>query len=259
MILAGLCVLGFVLGQVQNRARDNFRSDILTAAIQTVVEPGASATIWTITAAGDLWAGVTNAGDMRREIERLRAMETAFRSYQESVDLLRERLSELQEMHELPTDGEHQREIAKVVGYFPLQNRITLNRGSRHGLAEHMAVMTPDGLVGWIDKVDANRSQVLLLSSPALKIAAKVLAEAPVPGFVRGETANRLVMVAVVDPDEVHAGDLVVTSGFSETIPEGLPIGTVIDVHKDQQRGAWRVLVLPHVGTGTFNEVYVLK
>ena len=38
-----------------------------------------------------------------------------------------------------------------------------------------------------------------------------------------------------------------------------IAIGTGIDVHKDRQFGTWRVLVLPHVGTGTFNEEYDLK
>ena len=246
------------MGQVQNRARDDHRSDILTTSIQAVVNPGASATVWTITAAGDLWAGVSDARSMRKEIERLRAMEMAFRRYQESVDLLGERLSSLQAMHDLPTDSGRQKVFARVVGNFPLQNRITLDRGSRHGLVERMPVLSADGLVGWIETVDANRSQVLLISSPALNIAAKVLADPLVHGIVRGETADRLVLEAL-EPNEVHAGELVVTSGFSETIPEGIPIGVVVDSHEDLQFGTRRILILPHVRAGTFNEVYALK
>ena len=258
MILAGLCVLGFILGQVQNRARDNHRFDVLTTVIQSVVEPGASVAVWTMTSTGDLWAGVRDARGMRVEIDRLRAMEAAFRQYQESVDLLAARLSNLQRMHDLPTDTGRVKVFARVIGNFPLQNRITLDRGSRHGLTERMAVMSAGGLVGWIETVDANRSQVLLMSSPALKIAAKVLADPLVIGIVRGETTDQLVLEAL-EPNEVHAGELVVTSGFSETIPEGIPIGVVIDSHEDRNFGTRRILILPHVRAGTFNEVYVLK
>ncbi|MCH8978530.1 MAG: rod shape-determining protein MreC [Armatimonadetes bacterium] len=260
MILAGLCVLAFVLGQVQDRARDDQRSDVLTRAIKTVVKPGASASVWAITSTGGLWNDVRDVRSSKEELERLRAMETEYQRYQESVDMLGSRLSRLQDMHDLPTYGDHTKVYAKVIGSFLLQNRITLNRGSRHGLAGHMPVVSADGLVGWIDTVDKNSSQVLLLSSPAIDVAAKVLLDPTknVPGILRGETAARLVM-QTHDSNEVRVGDMVVTSGFSETIPEGIPIGMVFRIDENQQLGTRRVLVLPHVRMGSFNEVYVLK
>ena len=61
------------------------------------------------------------------------------------------------------------------------------------------------------------------------------------------------------ESSRVSTGSSVITSGLSELIPAGIPIGIVVEAVDDKQFGTTRVFVLPHIQTGEINEVFILK
>lgn len=202
--------------------------------------------------------GVRDARSLRREVDRLKALEDAANQYQETLDRLQSRIDALNAMHGYKPEGSYQKVFARVIGYFPQQNRATIDRGSDHGIAQHMPVLAADGLVGVIETVTPGSSQVMLVTAPQIRVAAKVVGEATVPSIIRGETPTRLYL-DLLGPEPVYTGETVVTSGFSNTIPPGIRIGTVVESIDDPRFGVKRVFVLPSVHMGAVNEVYVLK
>jgi rod shape-determining protein MreC len=257
-VLAGLCILGFILGQVQTIARNDGKADFVSRTIQAIEYPAASAISSVLGFTTDFWIGVRDARALRQEVERLRAIEKTAQQYEETIDRLRSNIDSLNEMLEYKPPPPFKRVVARVIGYMPQQNRATIDRGSEQGIAPHMPVLTAGGLVGVIDTVSKNTSQVMLVTSPQIRIASMVIGTTRVPGIVRGETTSRLYM-DLLESEQVYTGESIVTSGFSATIPPGIRVGTIVESIDDPQFGVKRVFVLPSVHMGSVTEVYVLK
>lgn len=250
--------MGFILGQVQTVARNGGKVDFFSRAIQAIESPVAALTTSVLGVAEDFWIGVRDARSLRREVERLKSLDIAANQYQETVDRLKSRIDALEQMNGYVPAQPYTKVYARIVGYFPQQNRATIDRGSKDGLAPHQPVVAANGLVGVIDTVTESRSQILLVTSPQIRIAARVVGEASVPSIIRGETPTRLYL-DLLGSDPVYTGETVVTSGHSENIPAGIMIGTIVESIDDPQFGVKRVFVLPSVHMGSVDEVFVLK
>lgn len=257
MILAGLCALGFILGQAQNVSRDRGKQDFLTLSVQSVVNPGANVVTSVLTGLDNFWIGMRDAKSLKAENEQLRQMERTAGRYLETVDRLQSEIDDMRKMLDLPVPSGREKKFAKVIGYYQVQSRLTLNVGSRDGIEPYMPVVSADGLIGIIETVESRHSQVLLISSPALRISAKTIADPNVPGLLRGETADRLVM-EVLGLDEVHTGETVVTSGLTD-IPGNIHIGVVVEARSEPRYGTRRILVEPSAKIGNLSEVFVIK
>lgn len=121
-------------------------------------------------------------------------------------------------------------------------NRISINKGSNHGVEKNMAVITSKGLVGKVVSVSNFKSTVQLLSDPDRRnlVAAKVIekdsANLVAYGLIRGYDRERKALMFEIEPEEnreIKKGDIVQTSGTGGVMPPDLPIGEVIDVQPD--------------------------
>jgi len=177
----------------------------------------------------------------------------------ETVGRLNKEVDYLRSLNDLPPVGGRNKVFATVTGYFALENRITISAGADRGLRAGLPVLTAEGLVGIIQTVDKGSSQVSLLTDPNRKVGALVINRDPPPlGIIRGE--NQALLILTVDSTSpVENGDTVSTSGFSDRIPRGIPIGKVNQVYSDPTTGSKRVEVFPNVALGNVREVVVLK
>lgn len=150
---------------------------------------------------------------------------------------------------------------AEVIGYFPYENRFTLNVGWDSGVKVGQPVVAAGGLLGKIQVVTGKTSQVLLLASPepSNRIGALALRNPPSAGLLRGESSATFVLEFSDPKAPVATGDLVVTAGFSEHIPRGIPIGRVIQVDDNVEFGKRQARVYPSASIGNVREVFVLK
>ena len=247
-----------MLGQLQTVAKNKGHTDFVTRAVQSV-ESWPAGEINAVLAFGqNISTGVRDAHRLRQENAELRAIAQSAEIYNEAIDRVQKQIDALNAMVGYDAPGPFQKVFAGVVGYFPNENRITLDKGSDDGIKPHMPVVAAGGLVGIVETVDKSRSQVLLVTSRAIRVAAKILAQPDVPGILRGETQNRLVFELLAS-DDVHTGEQVVTSGHSEDTPAGISIGIVVEVIDDPQFGTKRVFVLPNLHMGAVDEVFVLK
>jgi rod shape-determining protein MreC len=111
------------------------------------------------------------------------------------------------------------------------QNFITLNKGSNDGIKEGMGVFNEEGVVGRIKGVTANYASVISLLHIELLVSSKIVSN-EVFGSTKwdGRDPKFAKLLYVPRHVVVKEGDQVVTSGYNAIFPEGIPIGTIVEV-----------------------------
>jgi rod shape-determining protein MreC len=138
------------------------------------------------------------------------------------------------------------------------KNFITLDRGSRHGVATGMGVASPSGVVGVVVGVSRNYSIVMSLLNTDFRLSASI-ARNDYFGSLAWDGVNyRYARLSEIPHHvSVNEGDTIVTSGFSAIFPAGLMAGTLTG---DQKRGGDFVSmkVLLSVDFKNLTNVYVI-
>jgi rod shape-determining protein MreC len=139
------------------------------------------------------------------------------------------------------------------------QLSVTVDAGSRQGVARDMAVVDADGLVGRVTQVTAGYATVLLVTDPASGVAA-TLARDKAPGVVKGSGAQLLSFQPVRAGTTVRRGDPVVTQGYRGGVfPAGLPVGVVERVDPAGAASLVpRVAVRPYAALGALDVVAIV-
>lgn len=113
---------------------------------------------------------------------------------------------------------------------------LRIDRGSQYA-RPGMAVLAPDGIVGRIDKIFDDYSDVMLITDARSRIAVE-LARNRAQGILQGDQEDGCIVEIPKDYD-VEVGDIVQTSGVDELFPKGHPVGRVARIEAlvgDQQR-----------------------
>lgn len=247
------------LGRFQTQARNAGASDPVTLSIRSVYSPIATGLANVANAGDDLWAGITSGPTLTAEIRRLKSLEQAALLYTGQVQSYQEEIRRLRSMIGLTDVPGKTKVPASIVGYFPLESRATLDVGRSHGVKKGMPVVSADGLYGVVQTVDASASQVMLISSAQMRIVGKVQRDPPPVGFMRGQSVGVMVFEVLDSKALPQNGDLVVTSGFSDRIPAGIPIGRIVQIEEDEAYGSKRCQVFPGAQVGAVREVFVLR
>ena len=115
-----------------------------------------------------------------------------------------------------------------------LQNYITLNKGSKDGIKPEMGVICADGVVGMVTNVTPSYSSVMSLLNVRWNISAKI-ARNNYFGTLSwdGKDSRKVYLSDIPFHVNVFPGDTIITSGFSATFPEGIPLGTIETVDKE--------------------------
>ena len=128
----------------------------------------------------------------------------------------------------------------------PYIDTITLNAGSRSGVTEKMAVITPDGVVGRVSEVGPNWCRVKTMCDEKLRISVLVQRTRD-EGMLGGLYEVDGVIVGTMlyylpGKADVRVGDTIRTSGIGGFFPKGLYVGTVIAVN-DEGKGTHDAIV----------------
>jgi rod shape-determining protein MreC len=153
--------------------------------------------------------------------------------------------------------------LATVVGRDPgtWTNTIIINRGTEHGVAKDMAVVTPAGLVGSVVQAYGNSAKVQLILDPRSAVGAIVQRpESRVAAIVEGSAAKppALRMVNIARDADVIKGDKIVTSGFGGIYPKGRLVGEVTDVVNEEGGLLKYAILKPAVDFDRLEEVLVI-
>ena len=143
-------------------------------------------------------------------------------------------------------------------------NTLVIDKGSKSGITENMAVVTKNGLVGKISKVSRNSSEVKLITSNDINFKVSISIKCngeDYYGILNGyDKETGLITVTGIDKTyPVNNGDLVVTSGLGEMFPSGIVIGNVQDIKVDKFNLTKTLYVKTQQNFGSVHYVTVLK
>ena len=201
------------------------------------------------------------------ENQRLKMRLEEFAVLQTKVHDLERENAKLQELNDKKDSLRDYNPIhATVIARNPDQweEKIILNKGSKHGVEKNMAVMTARGLVGKIILVTPYTSEVELLytNNSNYRVSALVQAEKEdAHGLIEGFDAerNELVMKRIDSSKAVKVGEKVVSSGLGGIFPKGIPIGEVTEVTTDDFGLTKMVFVKPSADFSLLDEVIIAK
>ncbi|MFC1467561.1 rod shape-determining protein MreC [Verrucomicrobiota bacterium] len=195
--------------------------------------------------------------ELSEEVVRLQASARAFESLERENNILRKQLHFFREssFEMIPCEV-----IARgISGWW---KTIRISKGTRHGVQPERAVVSPDGLVGKTVEADPFTSEVLLLSDPACKLSARISRTGSF-GIVSGAgldaRGNPECRMEFINKDvPVRVGDEVVTSGLGGVFPEGILIGYIESVAKDELGLYQESLLIPKADLGIIEYVFAV-
>ncbi|MEZ4523959.1 MAG: rod shape-determining protein MreC [Thermomicrobiales bacterium] len=193
--------------------------------------------------------------DVTQERDQLMAENARLRELVVEIDQLRSQLGFQQAHPELTAV------TAGVIGRDPegIEKVIVIDRGSNDGIEVGMPVVSPDFLVGEVTEVDQNRSRVMLMIDAGFQTGARLQVSRGT-GIVYGlwQAGGRAEMRHIPIDTEVNPDEVIVTSGRSLMIPEGLIIGKILEIHRDELGSEITLSVLPLVDFDSLETVTVI-
>jgi rod shape-determining protein MreC len=141
------------------------------------------------------------------------------------------------------------------------KNYLQLDRGSKYGIKDNMAVLSSDGaVVGVVVNVSPNFSQVMSLLHVQSSVSAS-LKRAGESGRVEwdGKDPKILLLEGIPKSVQVKVGDTVVTSKYSYNFPPEKIIGTVSGISNDPATGFYLLRIRPSVNFSNIQQVFVVE
>lgn len=257
--LIALLALSVLTGSVQSNASASGSPPWFTVAVRSVLVPIASLASRLLDARDAWFFSIASAPEVRRlRVENAR-LRIAASLYDERVAELMGEVDSLRRFVSLPPLPGRSRVAADVAASFPAENRLVLSVGRRQGVRPGMPVVDGNALVGLVREADETSCTVEMVSSPTLRLGAMALRNPPAAGLLRGESLTKLILEFLDFNAPVANNDLVVTSGYSERVPRGIPIGRIFQVEESREFGSRRSQVFPLANLGALREVWVLR
>lgn len=118
----------------------------------------------------------------------------------------------------------------------PFRHRLVIDAGSRRGVAEGLAVIDGEGLVGQVLSVTPMNATVILVSDPSHAVPVQVVRTGlRAIAYGTGRT-DRLEVPSIPLSADLRVGDVLETSGMGGRFPAGFKVGTIEQLHPDDTR-----------------------
>lgn len=156
---------------------------------------------------------------------------------------------------EIPRD----KVLAQVVGWDSSTefNIIRINKGKKDGITSRSAVVTSEGVVGYVYRVAENFSDIITILDQNNRVDT-IVERTRAHGIVQGFSNFSCTMKYVNRNEVVQVGDIVITAGLGDIYPKGIKVGTVLRAEKETYGITQMIEVVPSVNFNKLEEVIVL-
>jgi rod shape-determining protein MreC len=258
---SGYLFLAVVLGQIiLISAQVNSHSGVpvleaVAFGVFARVQRGASAVVSGVRHG---WSGYVGLRGVRAENDTLKRDLAATQIQLQAQRALADRSRGLEQLLQLRDRSDLTTTAAEIIAdsATPDFRTMTIDKGTRDGLAANMAVIAPAGVVGRIVVPSASAAKVQLLIDRNAAVGALV-ERSRAQGVVVGGGDDRLRMEYVSEVLDIVAGDVVVTSGIDGIYPKGFIIGRVESVEKSGSAYK-RITIKPAVDFSSLEDVLVV-
>lgn len=153
--------------------------------------------------------------------------------------------------------------ISRDTGYW--YNKLVIDKGTKHGIKNKMAVVIDGGLIGYVSEVSRNSSNVQLLTIENMKNRISVKIELDNGEYATGllnkydKEKNVYMIEGISYSGEIKKGARVTTTGLSDNFSSGLLLGHVENITTDNFELGKIVEVKPSPNFENINIVTVIK
>jgi rod shape-determining protein MreC len=227
------------------------------------VESAAAAAVRPVTAVPDWFR---SRSDMRHEIATLTAENSDLRQQVNTSGVDRNRLAEYDGLTSAAKTLGQALVPAHVIGVGASQTfsrTVTIDAGSKAGIAPDQTVVNADGLVGRVLRVTSTTATVLLVIDAESVVGGRI-GDSMQLGFLHGRgdlgRSGRLDLELVDDSVVPSKGEVVVTWGSQGGAPyvTGVPVGRVTQVFSSLRQTSQRAVIQPFVDFGALDVVGVV-
>ncbi|MFI0213718.1 rod shape-determining protein MreC [Streptomyces lydicus] len=234
LLLVLLVAIAFALITVDIRGGEQSPLDGVRQAAASAFGPVERGVARVVDPVGNAVGAVRDSGQRHSRIAELEHQNEALKAKLGSSDRNRSRAAELDKILKTAGTGQYAIKGAQVIAIGSAQGfswTITIDAGSRDGIARDMTVLNGDGLVGRVTTVGAETSTVLLAADPDFTVGTRMEKTDEI-GFANGQGVRSLRVQLLNGRATVKKGDRLVTFGSSRDKPfvPGVPVGRVVKV-----------------------------
>ena len=205
--------------------------DGVRSGTQNVLSPFQKAGSTVVSPFRNFFGDVTNLGQTRSEIEKLKEENAKLRN-----DLLQRKSADA-ELEQLKSVLD----LAGRAGYKVLASRvisqgastsfsqtITIDAGSTSGVRQNMTVVSGEGLVGVVKESYLNSALVMLATDPDFKVGVRIAGTQQI-GILSGRGSKRAELQLLDNQQIVKVGDVLLARGSTNNRPfvPGIPVGVI--------------------------------
>ena len=217
-VLALLLLTAITLVTLDRRSGESGPLGVMGRVAHEVVSPVAKGVHAVTEPVSEWFDGVTSAGSLKRENDRLHADLAAAESKVRRADAaLREnrRYKDLLDL-EIPEDSEAVTANVILGPSGNYESTIVIDKGSSSGVAEGMPVVAAEGVVGRVVEVWASGAKVLLLTDPRSGVSVRMV-RPRLTGEAEGRAGRSTLVLDLVEPGAGAPAPAATTSTTSTT------------------------------------------
>lgn len=234
--------------------------DRVILAISSPIQRGVS---WVVDGLADAWHDYVWLVDVQKENDELQRENSRLHVELADARARAKEAIDLQGLLELRVRVPSPTVAARVVAlggspYFRV-NRLILDRGEGE-ITPGMPVIVPGGVVGRIQRIYGRYADVILAVDPQSSIDV-IVPRTGSRGVLKGlggDNSYSCKIEYLLKSDEVHEGDVIVTSGLGGVFPRDLPVGTIRKIEKKEYSMYQEVEVAPAVDFSHLGAVLII-
>lgn len=246
--------LGLLIADIRFKYLELVRQSV--AVVTYPLQQAAGAPVDALRVVADYFASVASLREENADMRRRRVEAAGDLLRLQQVEQDNQRLRSLLEMkQQQPVPGV----VAEVVisARDPFARRVTIDKGTQHGIAAGQAVVDEHGVIGQVTRVYPLHSEVTLISDKGQAIPVQVERNG-LRSVLFGTGSGGLELRFLAANADVQNGDMLVTSGLDGIYLPGLPVARVVRVERDDVYAFARIVCAPIGGVEHHRMVLVL-
>jgi rod shape-determining protein MreC len=193
------------------------------------------------------------------ENENLQLLATRLAIENVSLREAEEENKRLREIMDYTSGHERKMVVSMVIGRDGscFDETVVINKGLNEGIRRNNAVVTPEGLVGYVRKAFPSTAAVQLITGKDSGVASLVI-RSRVLGLLRYSEKDGFILDCMPLHCDISEGDEIITSGLGGIYPKGLKIGVVASIDIVKYELFKRVRIQPHVNFHHLEDLCVI-
>jgi len=205
--------------------------DGVRSGTQNVLSPFQKAGSTVVSPLRNFFGDVTNLGQTRSEIEKLKEENAKLRNellQRKSADA---ELEQLKSVLDLAGRAGYKVLATRVISQgasTSFSQSITIDAGSTSGVRQNMTVVSGEGLVGVVKESYLNSALVMLATDPDFKVGVRIAGTQQI-GILSGRGSKREELQLLDNQQIVKVGDVLLARGSTNNRPfvPGIPVGVI--------------------------------